>query len=320
MLPNLIQCKQWTIAIRKARSMFRPLLLLMSSLSLSVLNPIPGFFLTIHPAHAAPLLVTETFSLGDLTPAEARILLTHAISLQGSFDINPKTATVRVSDTPERLADVRSKFSTMATSANNVRIDILGDEQDSVKEQDLSIGGTFGTGPNSLRLRGSEQNRQSSRTNNSFVLVRSGQSASFEVSTHVPDAAILIDYGLASGALIGIPLYQTVGSRMTVRPVIENNGLITVEATPEISFFNQGAIQTVSYRTLSTVVTVRDGGTVEIGGFNQSTSDFNRSFFFDQSRRSQASNGSFRLRATIMSAQDSFGEKPRQQKRIPLTQ
>jgi type II secretory pathway component GspD/PulD (secretin) len=278
------------------------------------------FILTVQLTSAAPALITDTFPLGDLTPSEARILLTHAISLEGSFDINPKTSTVRVSDTPERITEIRSKFSAMATSAANVRIDILGDEQDSVKEQDLSVGGTFGTGPNSLRLRGSEQNRQSSRTNNSFVLVRSGQTASFEVSNHVPDAAILIDYGLASGALIGIPLYQTVGSRLTVRPVIETNGLITVEATPEISFFNNGAMQTVSYRTLSTVVTVRDGGTIEIGGFNQSTSDFNRSFFFDQSRRSQASSGSFRLRATIMSAQDSFGEKPRQKKRIPLTQ
>ncbi|MCB1234556.1 MAG: hypothetical protein KDM91_05750 [Verrucomicrobiae bacterium] len=107
--------------------------------------------------------------------------------------------------------------------------------------------------------------------------------------------------------------WEKIGTQLLVKPVAAGD-LITVEVVPRISAlvtvnpakvrerrlndFLTGADQYITYTQLSTTVTVANGATVTIGGFNTASADFNRHFFgFGSS--SGATAGSITLKATI---------------------
>lgn len=176
-----------------------------------------------------------------------------------------------------------------------------------------------------------------SSLNSQFVVVRSGNEGTIEVTREIP----MVDYFTRFiadgnfGAVLGInprvlganalfPLaggrfevpeirWEKAGSRLLVRPSVDGD-LIHLEIMPQISAvvivdpealrrrelntYLTGREQYVTFTKLSTSVTVANGAEVRIGGFGKATPEFN-SYFWGGQRGGTTSAGSMTVRATI---------------------
>lgn len=181
------------------------------------------------------------------------------------------------------------------------------------------------------------QSTTGSQLNTSFILVRSGSDGYIEVTKDVPMVDYFTRYiaNGSYGAVLGVspriannqlllPLgggvfqapefrWEKVGTRLLVHPTIEGD-LIHLEIMPQISSLTivdrdalrrrelngylTGREQYVTFRNLSTTVTVRSGQQVQIGGFADASAEFNR-FFFGAVKSQRVETGNMTVRATI---------------------
>ena len=286
------------------------LLLLASALWLAAQSP---------PSALSTALTTETFVLGANTKNEAEIYLTHHLSSTGSYRFDERQNAFVVTDTPAFLSGLRAYFTSRAQRGPQVRIEILYNETGSYRESsggaNASIRGNSVSG--GIRLR--DQSGSNTRTVNQYLTVASGSTAWLEVSKQVPEPGLLLAYAPGSPQAIAGVQYVSAGTQMAVHPVIMENGDIEVEVTPEISMFSEtGPPRTITCRTLSTRVIVKNGGTLPIGGFEGADDRFNRNFFNDRQRSQSSASGGFTLRASIVGTDPGAEQDPETMKRRPL--
>tara|TARA_R110002096_G_scaffold67332_10_gene163387 strand:- start:7074 stop:8153 length:1080 start_codon:yes stop_codon:yes gene_type:complete len=181
------------------------------------------------------------------------------------------------------------------------------------------------------------QTNRGAGLNSQFILVRAGRDGFIETAREIPMIDYFTRF-IADGSFGGVlgidprlvgnnllfPLgggrfevpeirWEKAGSRLLVRPTIEGD-LIHLEIMPQISAvvivdpealrrrglndYLTGREQYVTYTKLNTSVTVRNGQSVQIGGFQKATPEFNR-FFFGGTQSGGVSSGNFTVRATI---------------------
>ena len=109
--------------------------------------------------------------------------------------------------------------------------------------------------------------------NNEEANITIGDEVPFLRSSNVSD----------SGQVNSSVEYEEVGIILTVKPHINPDGYVNLEVSPEISSLNSGSsvqisegltAPTFSKRSAETVVTVKDGETIVIGGLIQTTEDY----------------------------------------------
>ena len=109
------------------------------------------------------------------------------------------------------------------------------------------------------------------------LMVKSGQQASIDVGSRVP----IITSNSQSSSAAGAPIVQQVsylntGVLLDIKPTVHATGYVDIEISQEISEATNatsGGINspTISNRSVETVLTLRDGGSVLIGGLIRST-------------------------------------------------
>jgi type II secretory pathway component GspD/PulD (secretin) len=111
------------------------------------------------------------------------------------------------------------------------------------------------------------------------------------VGESVPYLAWLTEYSWRHGYIREVNIeWRDVGSFLSFRPEILGDGpLIRVRLTPTLSGrLTNGTKHTIEFTELTTEVTVRDGQTLSIGGFNKDQ-EFSSKFLVGQSGGSETS-------------------------------
>ncbi len=121
------------------------------------------------------------------------------------------------------------------------------------------------------------ENRRAEIRSRPRLMVKSGQTASIDVgdeipvlttasqSTNNPDAPIVTEV-----------VYRSTGVKLQIRPVVHNSGFVDIEVTQELSEAEVNETSgidspTIRNRSLTTMVTLRDGGSILLGGLISST-------------------------------------------------
>lgn len=156
----------------------------------------------------------------------------------------------------------------------------------SIDAQAGGFGSTTGPGLSLSLSRGSQTNAAinflytNSKTkirSRPRLMVKSGQQASIDVGSRVP----VITSNSQSSSAPGAPIVQQVtylstGVLLDIKPTVHATGYVDIEISQEISEAvnsTSGGINspTISNRSVETVLTLRDGGSVLIGGLIRST-------------------------------------------------
>lgn len=141
-----------------------------------------------------------------------------------------------------------------------------------------------------------------SRENTTQMLVAmDGKSASLRVGERVPEVQWLTEYGYRHGYVreAGIA-WRDVGSFLAIEPTIVSPGVVRVRLIPEISGrLENGRRESIQFTHLATEVTVADGQTIRIGGFNKDK-EFSSHFFIGRSSTGKSMNTDITLTPRIL--------------------
>ncbi len=244
-----------------------------------------------------PELQNRTYSIRDMDLDEARTMFASTLTPRGKVYALRQQRKILVQDVPTGLRRADELYALLNAPEPNVRIEFSSNEvsSDSYRgfDPNVTIHG------NRIRV-GAIYNDQMSSGNSmsqQFLLVRNGGAASMEIGRWVPVPTYFYHYCLGLGLIPAEVRYEFIGRALQVRPQIQGN-LIDLEITPVLSALIDHKPTTIELRTLATRVTVQNGSTMQIGGFDSADDDFNRRFFaVDRGSRSSA--GSFTVRATI---------------------
>ena len=109
----------------------------------------------------------------------------------------------------------------------------------------------------------------------SYILTSNNQTATINVGQEVP---FITDTNITdSGATINTVSYEDIGIILEVTPVINRNGLVTMEVAPEVSTITAETVKisddvdatVFAKRSTNSKVSVQDGQTIVIGGLMQ---------------------------------------------------
>lgn len=224
--------------------------------------------------HAEAPLVSKTFSYGSATVEDLKEALPQVLSPRGKFVFVQATRKVVVqdeADNVEAAGAIIAELSKVPANARNVRIDVTLQEIGGTRERSVSTRGTIRVDPierNDLQINGTDQNRSSDRMVSQFLLVQSGRSATLQVGEEIPMVDYFYNYAIEGGYIQASTVrWQNIGSRLAVLPRIIGNQ-IEITVTPEITTLVDAREQVVSFTKLATTVTVADGGTITLGGFD----------------------------------------------------
>ena len=117
------------------------------------------------------------------------------------------------------------------------------------------------------------------------LVVMNGETASFAVGGQIPiDVTVDTTTSATAGQLLSSTVFRQFGVELSVRPKVDENDVITLDITPSVTQpdfdltdaigeSTGGALSTVSFesRSLKTSSRLRDGQTVMLAGFLQST-------------------------------------------------
>ncbi len=110
------------------------------------------------------------------------------------------------------------------------------------------------------------------------VMVKSGESASIDVGDRIPTITSNVQSTTSSDAqIVQTVSYQETGVLLDVTPTVHASGFVDLEVSQEISEVSGDTYSdidspTISSRSIETVLTLRDGGSVLIGGLIRSSS------------------------------------------------
>ncbi|PAW76272.1 MAG: hypothetical protein B9S32_15605 [Verrucomicrobia bacterium Tous-C9LFEB] len=264
-----------------------------------------GFFLvSCLVLHAETPLVSKTFPYGSATVEELKEALPQVLSPRGKMIFVEATRKVVVQDEPDNVeaaGAIIAELSKVPANARNVRIEVTLQEIGGTRERSVSTRGTIHVDPiekNGLQISGTDQSRGSDRMVSQFLLVQSGRSATLQVGEEIPMVDYFYNFAIEGGYIQpGAVRWQNIGSRLSVLPRIVGNQ-IEITVTPEITTLVDAREQIVSFTKLATTITVADGGTMQLGGFDGASAEFNKGFF-SRGSRSTARVGSFTLKAFI---------------------
>ena len=124
------------------------------------------------------------------------------------------------------------------------------------------------------------QNNRANIRSNPRLMVKSGEEASIDVGNEIPVITSKSQSTENSSApVIQTIQYRTTGVVLTIEPTVHSSGYVDIKINQELSEAQQNSTSaidspTIFRRKLQTTVTLRDGGSVLLGGLiSQTTSD-----------------------------------------------
>lgn len=254
-------------------------------------------------------LVSKVFTLGDAEPREVEEAVKSVLSPKGKTVLLIKERKLLVQDESNFMPAAEAIIGEFTAPRPNVRVEVMFQEDSGLQDQQLEVRGRIGGrdiqvgnspgGKNSVVIGGSNSRTTTSSSANQFLVVQSGRTASIRVVREVPFVDYFYNYALGLGYITGTQTrWRDIGSQMAVTPRVVGN-MIEVELMPQITALVDSKTETVSFRELATRVTVPNGQTVQVGGFQGAAEEFNRNFFSGGGRRSGTQTSGFSLRATV---------------------
>ncbi|MDZ4744357.1 MAG: hypothetical protein SGI98_13185 [Verrucomicrobiota bacterium] len=252
----------------------------------------------------------KTLDIGDADYHSVKEYLDDAKSPQGKVIMVTGKGKIILQDTPEAIALMTEIITEASKPAPLIRIELTLDEKgsSSVKGVDVQASGSINTGRGNIKINPIENNMlsmsarndssKSSHLSSQFLLVKSGASAVIKVGEDVPFVDYFWAYAHELGILYDVNVrWQEIGTQMRVYASARGN-MIDIEIVPEITALTGDRYAPVSFRSLATTVTLRNGESMNIGGFSKADNDFNRHFFFG-TRATGTLTGTFRLKAQL---------------------
>jgi type II secretory pathway component GspD/PulD (secretin) len=212
----------------------------------------------------------------------------------GSINYEKRRNSILVYDTPEVIAKIRKFVSDVDQEAVNVRIvvdfmntktyqnDSLRMDVDSglASHQKLVFKDGKLVKPKSYTFDGGINRGTSSNNNSQILMTRSGSPATLWVGKTILDPSWLRQVKIRPNIIIVTPTgsinipgtdvdfkWAEIGSKLQVTPYYNENGTVTLEFCPVLSFLvGPKKHQDVKVESLATKLTVKDGTRVYIGG------------------------------------------------------
>ncbi len=269
-----------------------------------------SLFFSAMTVWAAEKTVTRTFHTEDADPEELRGVLEQLKSPEGKVIVYPGKSMLIIQDQEKVIEQMAAVIKEATAPAPLIRVELTLDERGRDTRSGVDLWGRGGVvvDGNRVRVSPAERNvlgvdiandsRTSSHLSSQFLLVKSGRSAVIKVGEDVPFVDYFWSYAYGLGILYDTQVrWQEIGTQMRVFATARGEW-IDIEIIPEITALTGDAFSPVSFRTLATQVTLRNGQAITIGGFSKADGEFNRRFFFG-TRSANSLTGSFTLRARI---------------------
>jgi type II secretory pathway component GspD/PulD (secretin) len=253
---------------------------------------------------------SRVFEYAYMSAEEVRDVLSQVLTPTGKIVVLPDKRKVLVQDTPEVIELAAAVMASSDKPRPNVRVEVMFNEQGqnsdqggvvrwNVDAEPVRVGNRRLGRSSSINVDMLDRNVTTNRMANQFLVVQSGHSAAIRVVTEVPYYEVLYHWALNRGYIVERAQWTSVGTQLSICPRAIGN-TIDLELMPEISALENNRPLTIRYRDLATRVTVANGQTVQIGGFQNASADFNREFFTGIRSGSSTGSGGFSVRATIM--------------------
>jgi type II secretory pathway component GspD/PulD (secretin) len=256
----------------------------------------------------AAVVESKVFTIGDADPREVEEAVKSTLSPKGKTVLLIRERKLLVQDEPEYLPMAEAIIAQFNAPRPNVRVEVMFQEDGAWGERGLEVRGRVGgrdisvgnrPGPNGVEIGAVNRRTTTSSTANQFLVVQSGRTASIRVAREVPFVDYFYNYALGLGYITGAQTrWRSIGTQMAVTPRVRGN-LVDVELYPQITALVDARQEIVEFRELATVVTVASGHTVQVGGFQGASEEFNRNFFGGGGRSRGSQTSSFSLRATV---------------------
>lgn len=253
-------------------------------------------------------LESKVFVIGDADLQEVEAAVKVALSPKGKTVLLPLERKLLVQDEAEYLPMAEAIIAQFNAPRPNVRVEVMFQEDGGIDDRRVEVRGRIGgrdisvgnrPGPNGLGIDAVNRRTTTARTANQFLMVQSGRTASIRVAQEVPFVDYFYEYALGLGYITGAQTrWRSIGSQMAVTPRVRGN-LVEVELYPQITTLVDARQEIIDFRELATIVTVASGQTVQVGGFQGASEEFNRNFFSGAGRSRGSQNSSFSLRATV---------------------
>lgn len=225
----------------------------------------------------------ERYPLMVSDPGPIRELLTTMLGPDAKIIHDRARSSLLILATPAEHDEIRPILEEINVPPKNVRIQVAFNESGRGSDSGIGITGSGGviitphgtTGSAEIRPQLRHQTQREQKSAVQTLVVQSGGSASLRVSEQVPHSEWLIQKGHHWGFVQEVVTMEEIGAFLSVEPIVTgNNEFVTVKLVPELRGRADGKEQRIRFTTVATTVTVRNGGTVALGGLDE-----NREFY-----------------------------------------
>lgn len=192
---------------------------------------------------------------------------------------------------PERMAQIEQVVATLDTATRNLRITVSHQQRSTSQRQAIGASGSIRSGDVQLNLPPSRQagvqvdidyqQRQRNSQGSEFISVMEGQRGFIRVGQSVPYTQQWQQFAQQYRVQQRFVAYQDITTGFAVRPRVIGDQ-VELEITPRIATMSDGGV--VDFNELSTVVRVRAGEWVDLGGVMQTRDDVSRAIFSQASQ------------------------------------
>ena len=218
---------------------------------------------------------------------------------------DPQGGRIFVRTTPEKHKALREAFSQAAATARNIQLSVRFTEQRQQQEDAAALEGQISRGRAGTRwrLRPSARHRAetSSQDMQQMLVTRSGHEATLRVGKRLPYLEWTADYSRFHSRIQVGTRWQDVGAFLVCKPILQPDGeTILIRMTPEIR--GQGPNQSPQryrFRSIETEVMVRNGETIQVGGWSEANTVYNQ-FLIGRARQTSRSNLKIHITPNIL--------------------
>lgn len=268
------------------------------------------FFLSLPLLSNEPVKISRTYTVSIEDLPSTTEALKNVASPSGKVIPFTQTGKIVVQDLSTQFSLFDEIIAAVNAPQPNVRIEVISTTFGNQKSNNINLQGRTKIGGIDVGnrdqygwgIQGGSQSNQEDSLNSSFLVVRSGRSATLEVTQQVPQVQFFWAYAQGLGLIASGELqWEKLGTQLAIRPRVFGDQ-ITVDVIPQIrklnrDFFENNAV--VSFESLKTSVVVADGGSIEIGGLASADENFQR-YFFGYDKVSEKKDQRIRLQAQIL--------------------
>lgn len=237
----------------------------------------------------------KAYDTGLLDTRSAAEAIRGLLSPAGRVTEDPPNHRVIVHDTPAAHARIAAALAALAIPGNSVRI-FVRRESEGARE---STGGAVATDDGRIQIIGSDRESRSAAASTVEILVGQGGFGSIKVAEQTPNVDWFLAWGAGEALWTSTTRFAEIGTSLTARPVILDDGRIRVTLVPTFSYVADGVQGTVEVARMATEVVVRPDEEVRLGSASLGNRAFTEHFLAAWDASHRVERISITLRATI---------------------